>query len=318
MKIAFVFLSAFVISWATIRLRLRFADRGLDRPNDRSLHERPTPHGGGLGIVLALLVVGIGLNVPHFLLAAVLGLALLSFVDDFKHLPFGLRLLVHLGAAAAICHLIELPLWLWLPAMLAVGWMTNLYNFMDGADGLAGSQGAAGFLAYAAGFSMAGDAALAFWCMATAAACTGFLCFNWPPARIFMGDVGSIPLGFLAGALGLAGIWQGAWPTWFPLMAFAPFVFDASATLARRALSGKRVWEAHREHAYQRMVQMGYGHRGMTVRWGAMMVAGALLAMGLLALPAWVQWAVVTGWLTCLAWLWVIINQRWRETRVER
>jgi UDP-N-acetylmuramyl pentapeptide phosphotransferase/UDP-N-acetylglucosamine-1-phosphate transferase len=182
--------------------------------------------------------------------------------------------------------------------------MTNLYNFMDGADGLAGSQGVAGFAAYAAGFVMAGDSALAAWCAAAAAACAGFLCFNWPPAKIFMGDVGSIPLGFLAGGLGLVGIWQGAWPVWFPLMAFAPFVLDASTTLARRALEGKRVWEAHREHAYQRMVQMGYGHRGMTSRWAVVMGTGAIFAIGLLVLPAsWVQWIAVLGWLTFLTWL---------------
>lgn len=99
------------------------------------------------------------------------------------------------------------------------------------------------------------------------------------------------------------GIWQGAWPAWFPVLAFAPFVLDASATLARRALAGKRVWEAHREHLYQRMVQMGYGHRGMTLRWAALMVAGAAFAIGLLALPAWVQWIAVPAWLTFLAWL---------------
>lgn len=301
---------SFALSWAAIGLRLRFADRGLDRPNHRSLHERPTPHGGGLGIVLALLAVGAWAGVPVLLLAAVL--ALLSLADDLWHLPFWLRLAVHLGTAAALCHLIALPALLWLPAMLAVGWMTNLYNFMDGADGLAGSQGVAGFAAYAAGFALAGDAVLAAWCMAAAAACAGFLCFNWPPAKIFMGDVGSIPLGFLAGGLGLVGTWQGAWPLWFPLMAFAPFVLDASATLARRALAGKRVWEAHREHTYQRMVQMGYGHRGMTLRWGGVMLVGALLATGLLMTPVGLQWVGAAAW---LAALWVLgnrIDRRWR------
>lgn len=317
MKIALALLLAFAISWAAIGLRLRFADRGLDQPNHRSLHEKPTPHGGGLGIVLALLAAGAWLGVPYLLLAMVLGLALLSLADDLWHLPFWLRLAVHLGAAAVMCHLIALSALLWLPAVLAVGWMTNLYNFMDGADGLAGSQGVAGFAAYAAGFALAGDAVLATWCMAAAAACVGFLWFNWPPAKIFMGDVGSIPLGFLAGSLGLVGIWQGAWPLWFPLAAFAPFVLDASVTLVRRALGGKRVWEAHREHTYQRMVQLGYGHRGMTMRWGVLMAAGAVLATGLLALPTWVQWIAVLAWLTFLVWLGSRVDQRWQESRIE-
>lgn len=294
---------SFALAWVAVRLRLRFADRGLDQPNHRSLHERPTPHGGGLGIVLTLLVIGAWIGVPILLLVAVLGLALLSFLDDVRHLPFWLRLSVHLCAAAMLCNLIALPVWWWLPAMLAVGWMTNLYNFMDGADGLAGSQGVVGFSAYAAGFAMSGDFVLAAWSGAAAAACAGFLWFNWPPAKIFMGDVGSIPLGFLAGGLGMVGAWQGAWPSWFPLMVFALFVLDASVTLMRRALAGKRVWEAHREHIYQRMVRMGYGHKGMTLRWSALMASGAMLAVALLALPAWVQWVAVPAWLTFLAWL---------------
>ncbi len=294
---------SFALSWAIIDLRLRFVDRGLDHPNRRSLHEKPTPHGGGLGIVLALLATGFWLGATTLLLAMVLGLALLSLADDLWHLPFWLRLSAHLGAAAALCHLIALPILWWLPAILAIGWMTNLYNFMDGADGLAGSQGVAGFSAYAVGFAVAGDSVMAAWCAAVVTASVGFLCFNWPPAKIFMGDAGSIPLGFLAGGLGLMGIWQGTWPAWFPLLAFAPFVLDASATLGRRALEGKRVWEAHREHVYQLMVLMGYGHLGMTLRWAFLMVAGALLAVALLALPGWTQWSAVAGWLIFLAWL---------------
>lgn len=309
---------SFALSWAVVRLRLRFVDRGLDQPNHRSLHERPTPHGGGLGIVLALLLVGAWIGTPILLLAAVVGLGLLSLADDVRHLPFWLRLAVHLAAAALLCHLIALPYWWWPLAMLAVGWMTNLYNFMDGADGLAGSQGVAGFSAYAAGFAFAGDSAMAAWCAAAAAGCVGFLCFNWPPAKIFMGDVGSIPLGFLAGGLGMMGAWQGAWPLWFPPMVFAPFVLDASATLLRRALAGKRVWEPHREHVYQRMVRMGYGHQGMTWRWSLLMALGALLASALLTMPAWLQWIAVLAWPTFLVLLGARIDRRWRESRIER
>jgi UDP-N-acetylmuramyl pentapeptide phosphotransferase/UDP-N-acetylglucosamine-1-phosphate transferase len=99
-------------------------------------------------------------------------------------------------------------------------------------------------------------------CAGVAAAAAGFLCFNFHPARIFMGDVGSVPLGFTAGALGLVGWRSGAWPLWFPLLVFAPFILDATVTLLRRALRGEKVWQAHRSHYYQRMVQMGLGHRG--------------------------------------------------------
>ena len=295
-----------------IALRLRFGDRGLDHPNQRSLHERPTPHGGGLGIVIAMLVIGVSLKVPPALLALVLALASLSLLDDAKPLPSWLRLAVHLAAAGVVCWLIDLPTWLWPMAMLAVAWMTNLYNFMDGADGLAGSQGAAGFLAYSVGLGLGGDPLLAGWCAAAALACVGFLFFNWPPAKIFMGDVGSIPLGFLAGSLGLLGIWRGLWPLWFPLLVFAPFILDASLTLARRAFSGARVWEAHRDHYYQRMVRLGYGHRGMTLRWSGMMLAGASLAVVLLMVPPWLQWSVAAGWLALLGVMGREIDRRWR------
>ncbi len=282
MKIHLVFLS-FVLSWSVIALRLRFADRGLDRPNERSLHERPTPHGGGLGIVLAMLATGVWLGVPATLVAAILSLALLSLLDDVRHLPFWLRLIVHLGAAAAVCMLLGLPAWLWPVGTLAIAWMTNLYNFMDGADGLAGSQGAVGFAAYTLGFVLAGEQLLAIWCASIAASCLGFLRFNWPPARIFMGDVGSIPLGFLAGTLGLWGAWRDIWPLWFPLLVFSLFLLDATVTLWRRSREGRRLWEAHRDHYYQRMVRMGLGHRGTTLRWLGLMLAAAVLAVAMLA-----------------------------------
>ncbi len=268
-----------------------------------------------MGIVMALLVTGMLLGIPVTVLSLVLGLALLSLLDDAKPLPFWLRLAIHLAAAGVLCAVVGLPAWLWPAAVLAVAWTTNLYNFMDGADGLAGSQGLMGFAAYAAGFALAGDGLLAAWCGAVAAACIGFLYFNWPPARIFMGDVGSIPLGFLAGGLGMWGIASGSWPIWFPLLAFAPFVLDATATLLRRALTRQRVWEAHRDHYYQRMVRLGYGHRGMTVRWAGLMLAGALLAVGLLRAPAPLQWAVVAAWLMVLAGLGAAIDRRWRTSQ---
>jgi len=159
--------------------------------------------------------------------------------------------------------------------ILAVGWITNLYNFMDGSDGLAGGMSVIGFGAYALA---AGASPLATVSLCIAAAAGAFLVFNFHPARIFLGDVGSIPLGFLAGALGLVG-WRGdAWPLWFPLLVFAPFIADATVTLARRAARGERVWQAHREHYYQRLVRSRLGHRGTA--------ALAYVAMGLCAAAA--------------------------------
>lgn len=307
-------IGALALCWLAIYLRLRFVDRGLDLPNHRSLHERPTPHGGGLGIVAALVVSGVLLDIPTAQVVAVFALSLLSLVDDVRHLPFWLRLSAHLAAAAVLCGLIGIADWrLWPPAVLAIAWMTNLFNFMDGADGLAGSQGLVGFSAYAVGFGLAGDPALAAWCAAAALACLGFLCFNWPPAKIFMGDVGSIPLGFLAGGLGVLGLWRDVWPVWFPLMVFSLFILDASVTLARRVLAGQRVWEAHRDHYYQRMVRLGYGHRGMTLRWSGLMGFGALLAIGLLGAPLWLQWTGAVAWCLVLMVLGHRLDRHWRS-----
>ena len=136
---------------------------------------------------------------------------------------------------------------------------------------------------------------------ATAAAIVGatasFLVVNFPPARVFLGDVGSIPLGFLAGALGVIGWRNDAWPLWFPLLVFAPFIGDATLTLLRRLLRRERVWQAHREHYYQRLVRMGLGHRRTAiVAYVLMLVCGAAALYGRTEAPA-VQAAIFA--LTC-------------------
>src|SRR5207344_2645488 len=114
------------------------------------------------------------------------------------------------------------------------------------------------------------------WSISAAAA--GFLIFNFPPAKIFMGDVGSIPLGFLAGAIGVTGWQQGLWPLWFPLVVFAPFIVDATVTLARRVLRGEAVWQAHRSHYYQRIILTGWSHRRTALAEYALMAGGGCLA----------------------------------------
>jgi len=166
--------------------------------------------------------------------------------------------------------------------VLGIAWLTNLYNFMDGSDGLAGGMTVIGFAAYAVAAAWAEEPELATTCLCIAAAAAAFLVFNFPPARIFLGDVGSIPIGFLAGALGVVGWNDEAWPLWFPLVVFAPFVADATTTLARRLVRRERVWQAHRDHYYQRMVRSGLGHRGTAlIAYGLMVVcaAGALLGL---------------------------------------
>jgi UDP-N-acetylmuramyl pentapeptide phosphotransferase/UDP-N-acetylglucosamine-1-phosphate transferase len=275
---------SFIVAFAVLRILLwRFGTSVLDEPNARSLHERPVPRTGGIAILAGLAVStafgGLEIWVP---LAAALALAAVSFLDDLHGMPTAVRLAAHLCAAGVVVwHLLSpVNLALLVALVLAVAWITNLYNFMDGSDGLAGGMAVAGFGAYGVAAVLVGDEALAVVCWSLCAAAAALLVYNFHPARIFLGDVGSIPLGFLAGALGLVGWRDDVWPLWFPLLVFGPFIGDATATLVKRALRRERVWEAHREHYYQRLVRMGFGHRGTAlVAYAAMLVcAGVALA----------------------------------------
>lgn len=264
--------------------RSRYAARLADRPNERSLHEQPTPRVGGLGIAAGVLPFGVlasmqGLAVP---LACAAALMAVSLVDDSGGLPIEVRLPAHACAALVAVLALASPAtpwpWGWLGAALAtlaIMWATNLYNFMDGADGLAGGMGLIGFAAMAWAAADAGQAALALLCAAIASGCAGFLPHNVPPARAFLGDCGAIPLGFLAGALGVHGVLAGAWPAWFPALVFSPFIVDATATLALRVVRRERFWIAHRSHGYQRLVLAGWSKRGLARFAWLLMLAAA-------------------------------------------
>jgi UDP-N-acetylmuramyl pentapeptide phosphotransferase/UDP-N-acetylglucosamine-1-phosphate transferase len=240
----------------------------VDVPNARSLHSEQTPRIGGLGMLLgagAVMVVYLAQVAAsswqlYVATGAALALSLVSLLDDFQHLPVTLRLGVHLAAAGLVASMADLPLITTIIVTLLLVWMTNLYNFMDGSDGLAGSMALVGFMAYAwAAWPMAPEIALV--CAMLAAAAAGFLIFNFPPAKVFMGDAGSIPLGFLAGSMGLAGWRADVWSIEFPLLVFFPFIADATYTLIRRTAYGEVVWRAHNKHCYQRLVRMGWSHR---------------------------------------------------------
>jgi UDP-N-acetylmuramyl pentapeptide phosphotransferase/UDP-N-acetylglucosamine-1-phosphate transferase len=193
-----------------------------------------------------------------------------------------------------------------------VAWTINLYNFMDGADGLAGGMTVIGFCAYAVAAALAGDAPFALTSLCVAAATAAFLIFNFPPARIFMGDSGSIPLGFLAAALGLLGWHDGLWPLWFPLVVFAPFVVDASVTLARRALRGERFWQAHRSHYYQRLVLTGWSHRQLALAEYGLMLVSAVAALLALRQPAPVQALIFAALIVAYVLAGLAVDRRWR------
>jgi UDP-N-acetylmuramyl pentapeptide phosphotransferase/UDP-N-acetylglucosamine-1-phosphate transferase len=291
-----------------------------DLPNERSLHVRPTPRVGGWGIV-PVAVVAMAVLAPLLWLVA-LGaacLAAISQIDDRRGLPARVRFTAHLIAVVALVVVYPAPVHWWILGVLAflMLWLVNLYNFMDGSDGLAGGMALFGFGGYAVAALTAphGESGLGWACAAVAGAAAGFLVFNFHPARIFLGDAGSIPCGFLAGALGYWGFRTGVWPIWFPALVFSPFIADASTTLIRRLLRGEKFWQPHREHYYQRMVRLGMGHARTALIWYLIMSLGIILAVWLLGCSTAVQWAALVAWVAVLVLMGVAVDVRWRHSQ---
>jgi UDP-N-acetylmuramyl pentapeptide phosphotransferase/UDP-N-acetylglucosamine-1-phosphate transferase len=310
-------LIAFGVSALLLRLLLLPATRRwlLDWPNARSLHASPVPRTGGLAIMPAVALGVVVSGTQSLALGLALGLMLLSVLDDWKGLSPHVRLFGHLAAAFALVLTVgEQGSWLeTILLVLGVTWMTNLYNFMDGADGLAGGMAVFGFGAYAAAAWLAGHTDFALACLAVAAAAAAFLLFNFPPARIFMGDAGSIPLGFLAAALAISG-WRGQmWPLWFPAVVFSPFVLDASVTLARRLLRGEQIWRAHRSHYYQRQILMGWSHRRLALSAYALMAATATAALCALLVPPAARTSILAVLALVYFTLGLRVDLRWRS-----
>jgi len=269
----------------------------LDMPNERSSHSVPTPRGGGLAIVVVVLIGLVSLAMTGWLeprLAAALAggggmVAAVGWLDDRRGVPAVGRLTVHAAAAAwGVAWLGGLPeltvgtgsvhlgLAGSLLAGLAILWATNLYNFMDGIDGLAAAEAVIVGLVGALLLSRR-EPSLALVAILILAAAAGFLLWNWPPARLFMGDVGSGFLGFLFGGLALASENARALPALVWLVLLGPFFVDATVTLIRRMVRGERWLTAHRSHAYQRFVQAGWSHGRVTG-----VVIGLSAALGLL------------------------------------
>jgi UDP-N-acetylmuramyl pentapeptide phosphotransferase/UDP-N-acetylglucosamine-1-phosphate transferase len=313
------FALAFAVSCGVLAglLASGLARRVLDRPNARSMHATPTPRIGGAGIVCGSVAAIVLLQgaLPWPVWAGLATVAAVSAIDDVRGLRAAQRLPLHLLAAGLVASGLAADSG-WAAAIvatLAVAWMLNLYNFMDGSDALAGSMGTIGFGACALAATVRGDLQLAAACAAISGAAAGFLPFNLPPARIFMGDLGSTALGLLAGAVGVLGVERGLWSPWLPATVFAPFVLDASATLADRLVRGCRVWEAHREHAYQRLNLGGLGHRRTAAAYAALMAGSAAAALAGQALEA--EGAALVGTAAVHAALWLGVRFGWLTGR---
>lgn len=295
----------------------RWAYRVTDQPNARSLHDRPVPRIGGIAIMGGICAGGLVAAGPdswQWLIPPVL-LALVSLADDIYSLPIWARLLAHIVMATVGVTLLaqgQPGILEWILVAVAIVWMTNLFNFMDGSDGLAGGMAAIGFLFLGVEAWIGGNILFSVINWTIVSAACAFLFFNIHPARIFMGDSGSIPLGFLAAASGYYGFKDGLWPGWFPILVFSTFIVDASVTLLKRLLRGERIWHAHREHYYQRLVLIGYGHRKTAwLEYSVMMTTG-LSALWGASQPPLTQALLLSAWIIVYMMLGRSIDRRWR------
>ena len=318
-------LAALVIAMVVVRGAIAYAHRRgmLDMPGQRRSHTIPTPRGGGIGIVVAvLLTMPLSLMMlpgalpPVVVAAFAVGTVLVAAVgwwDDHRSLPILPRFAIQLLAAGLLATALALTgmSWWWLPVLvLAGGWSINLHNFMDGIDGLLAQQVIFVGVGLALLACAAAQLALATACACLAGAALGFWVFNRPRARIFMGDVGSGTMGLLIFAL-TATLWRVDWHLLWPaLILSSSFVADASLTLLARMGSGRRWYTAHREHLYQWMVRSGFTH----ATGGACYLAWNVLVAAPLALLAWAQpgWSVpvfIGTYLIATA-VWIFMKRR--------
>ncbi len=282
--VAIVFAITFCLCW--LLLRYAAALNLIDVPNQRSSHLVPKARGGGVAFALtflaSLLVLVTNADVDNHLLIAVLGagtvVAVLGFLDDFTDVSIRWRLLGHFSSAAwALYWLGGLPLVQVFGYAFDLGlignvlaavyivWLLNLYNFMDGIDGIASVEAICVCLGGAVLYLLLSADNLAQVPILLAAAVTGFLCWNFPPARIFMGDAGSGFLGLILAVLSLQAAWFAAELLWSWVILLGVFVVDATFTLLRRLLRGDKVYEAHRSHAYQYASRQYAAHRPVTL-----------------------------------------------------
>ena len=309
------FVSALGATYCLIRSSARL--QVLDRPNARSLHSVPVPRTGGLAIwtgalaTAAVVVAAYGGQAELVMIGAgAMVVGIISFIDDRSDLPILARLVTHV-AAAGLLLVAGLQVHFWnlglihpmtgavfsLLTLLFVVWWINLYNFMDGMDGFAGGMGVIGFGTLGLLGFLSGNSYFGLLSVGVAAAVAGFLVWNFPPARIFMGDSGSSVLGFLVAALSLWGHKLGLFPIWVAMLVFSPFVVDATVTLVARILRREPFWEAHRSHYYQRLVQLGWGHKKTVLtEYGLMLGCSATAIVILRTSPA-IQWLALGAWM---------------------
>lgn len=311
-------IASFVVAvWLTAWVkRYSLKNHLLDIPNDRGSHQEVTPRGGGIAIIVPVVLVTVIVMLftgQHYLeygtlILTVVSLAMIGWLDDHKDQPVLRRVGVHMMAGIIVLYGIgsveyinidSLKLGLsplaGIITVLWVAWMANLYNFMDGIDGLVAGHTAISACAIGLWFSLSGDLLTACVCYSLMAASLGFLIWNWEPARIFMGDVGSVAIGGLLAGLAVLGYQAYQIPIMAFVLLFLVFLTDTGLTLLSRVRRRKVLWQAHREHYYQRAVATGWSHAQVTT---CLLLTNIVLAV-LASLVA-----LNVGW----TWLWLLLG----------
>jgi UDP-N-acetylmuramyl pentapeptide phosphotransferase/UDP-N-acetylglucosamine-1-phosphate transferase len=318
---------AFVVAAIGVGLTLRYSRRlgTVDVPNARSSHSVPTPRGGGIALVAAVMIVMWRVlaesMVEHVVVAAILialaALAIVGWMDDKSHVPVSVRFPIHLFGAIGIGVLVNQmhPL----PGALGFLWIVwwvfwtvasiNIVNFMDGIDGLVGSQGVVYGMFL---FCLAQPGAISGrYGVILAAACFGFLLWNWPPAKVFLGDVGSGPLGFLfvlGGALALESA-----PASVVFLPLFPLFLDALLTLIGRAKRGEKLTDAHRGHLYQRLANARAGHSIVTQGYALAAAVGAVVGRFALDLTPVERAVAISTYLLVVIAAWLVSDAKARS-----
>jgi Fuc2NAc and GlcNAc transferase len=295
----------------------------IAHPGERQSHEVATPAGGGLGLIFSIVVVSLGLQLlfplPDFwwqyMLPGILLLAIVGWRDDKRPVSSLVRLLVQLVVSLWLLGFFPFQFSLvyvgvFAGTTLGMIWLMNLYNFMDGSNGMAGFQGVFAGLTMAVIFQMGDQPALALIALLVAAACAGFLPLNFPRARVFMGDVASVPLGFIFASLAVYGLHTDSLSLSVAILIMSVFFVDATLTLLTRVLCGERWYTAHAQHVYQRLIAHGWSHQQVLVVYQAINLILVLPAIVLVIIYP--QYAIVTVGLTLilLGVCWHIANRR--------
>jgi len=295
--IFFAFSLSALFTFLLIKMPAKFS--AIDNPNGRSLHENPTPRTGGVAMLLSVIIASLvflynkNLDISLSIIFAGAMVAFVSLVDDFRHVKSIVRFVVHIASAVIIVRagfVIEyintpwgdISSWPILASVLTVifiVWMTNLYNFMDGMDGFAAGMSIFGFATFAVIGNLESHYEFSIICSVLAAAASGFLVWNFPPAKIFMGDLGSASYGYIASVLAIYAHVNNFIPIQISIILFSPFIFDATATLIRRIYNREKFWQAHNSHFYQQLVLSGLGHKKVLMYEYVLMIACSILVI---------------------------------------